>query len=217
MAANKLALYSYFRSSSAWRIRIVLAIKGLDYEYKTINLLKKEQISDSYLALNPMGQVPALESEGQILTQSASIFEYLEEAFPDKPLLPKDKLKRAKVREISEVIVSGIQPVQNLSLLQKLPEDQRKQWAHDAIARGFTAVEALLKTSSAKYCVGDDLSWADCCLIPQIFNAKRFSVDMSKFPTISRIAENLEVLEPFKESHPTRQPDCPDELRESGM
>lgn len=214
MTNKKMILFSYFRSSSSWRLRIVLAVKGLEYEYRPVNLLKKEQSSSTYTeGVNPMGQVPALQVEGHTLTQSVSIYEYLEETFPEKPLLPKDVFKRAKVREIAEMIGSGIQPVQNLSTLQRLPEDQRKAWAQESIVKGFTALETLLSRSSGKYCVGDELTWADCCLVPQIFNAKRFGVDMVRFPIISRIGESLEQLPPFQEAHPFRQPDCPADLK----
>ncbi|XP_018013646.1 maleylacetoacetate isomerase [Hyalella azteca] len=213
MSLDKLVLYSYFRSSSAWRIRLVLAMKGVEYEYSAVNLLKGEQTGEDFLKLNPLGQVPALLTEGQVITQSAAIFEYLEEKYPEPALLPKDKLLRAKVREASQVIVAGIQPLQNLKVIQALPEEQRKPWAADAIIKGFTALEKLLEKSSGKYCVGDAVSWADCCLVPQIFNAGRFGVDMAAFPIISRIGAALGELEAFKAAHPTQMSDCPADLK----
>lgn len=205
-------LYSYFRSSCSWRVRIVLAHKGIEYDTKPIHLLNQEQVSDEYKQLNPMGQVPALVVNDRTLTQSLSIMEYLEEAYPQKPLLPKDLLLRAKVREVCEIIGSGIQPLQNLSVLQKVGEG-KMEWGHFYINKGFVALEQVLAKSAGKYSVGDEISFADCCLVPQVFNANRFKVDMAAFPTISRVHDALSSLETFKAAHPTNQPDCPDDLK----
>ncbi|XP_042876336.1 probable maleylacetoacetate isomerase 2 isoform X2 [Penaeus japonicus] len=205
-------LYSYFRSSCSWRVRIALAHKGVDYEYRAINLLKQEQVSDEYKMLNPIGQVPALIVSGNTLTQSISILEYLEEAFPKKPLLPKDLFKRAKVREICEIIGSGIQPLQNLSVLQKIGET-KMEWGHFYIQKGFVALEQVLADSAGKYCVGDEVTIADCCLVPQVYNANRFKVDMAAFPVISRVHDALVSLDAFKAAHPSQQPDCPEDLK----
>ncbi|XP_050718777.1 maleylacetoacetate isomerase-like isoform X2 [Eriocheir sinensis] len=212
MATAKPILYSYFRSSCSWRVRIVLAHKNIDYEYRPIHLLNKEQVSDEYTKLNPLGQVPAMIVGDKTLTQSISIMEYLEEAYPQNPLLPKEPLLRAKVREICEVIGSGIQPLQNLSVLQKIG-DGKMDWGHFYINKGFTALEQLLAGCAGKYSVGDQLTLADCCLVPQVYNANRFKVDMSQFPTISRIHEALASLESFKAAHPSTQPDCPEDLK----
>jgi len=207
-------LYTYFRSSCSWRLRLVLAYKKIDYKSVPVNLLKKEQKSAEHLAVNPMGQVPALAIEGTTLTQSVSIFEYLEERFPSPALLPKDPLQRAKVREVAELICSGIQPLQALSLPLTVAEEQRKTWAHDSIVRGFTALESLLSGDAPSYCVGGALSWADICLVPQAFNAsQRFGVDLAQFPRIFSITRHLEKLPLVAESHPFRQADCPVELR----
>ncbi|XP_037781730.1 probable maleylacetoacetate isomerase 2 isoform X2 [Penaeus monodon] len=205
-------LYSYFRSSCSWRVRIALAHKGVDYEYRAINLLKQEQVSDEYKKLNPIGQVPALIVNENTLTQSISILEYLEEAFPQKPLLPKDLLKRAKVREVCEIIGSGIQPLQNLSVLQKIGET-KMEWGHFYIQKGFVALEQVLANSAGKYCVGDEVTIADCCLVPQVYNANRFKVDMAAFPVISRVHDALMSLDAFKAAHPSQQPDCPEDLK----
>lgn len=212
MSSSKPVLYSYFRSSCSWRVRIVLAHKGIEYDTKPIHLLNQEQVSDEYKQLNPMGQVPALVVNDRTLTQSLSIMEYLEEAYPQKPLLPKDLLLRAKVREICEIIGSGIQPLQNLSVLQKVGEG-KMEWGHFYINKGFVALEQVLAKSAGKYSVGDEISFADCCLVPQVFNANRFKVDMAAFPTISRVHDALSSLETFKAAHPTNQPDCPDDLK----
>jgi len=211
--AAKPVLYTYFRSTCSWRLRVVMAYKKVEYESVAVNLLKKEQTSAEHLAVNPMGQVPALTLGGTTLTQSVAIFEYLEEKYPTPALLPKDLLQRAKVRELAEVICSGIQPVQNLGVLVRLDEAKRKAWAHDTIAGGFQALESMLPGDSPSYCVGDSLTWADVCLVPQVFNAKKFGVDMAKFPRISSIASNLEALPCFVAAHPFRQPDCPADLR----
>lgn len=212
MSSSKPVLYSYFRSSCSWRVRIVLAHKGIEYDTKPIHLLNQEQVSDEYKQLNPMGQVPALVVNDRTLTQSLSIMEYLEEAYPQKPLLPKDLLLRAKVREVCEIIGSGIQPLQNLSVLQKVGEG-KMEWGHFYINKGFVALEQVLGKCAGKYSVGDEISFADCCLVPQVFNANRFKVDMAAFPTISHVHDALSSLETFKAAHPTNQPDCPDDLK----
>lgn len=212
MSPSKPILYSYFRSSCSWRVRIALAHKGVDYEYRAINLLKQEQVSDEYKKLNPLGQVPALIVNENTLTQSISILEYLEEAFPQKPLLPKDLFKRAKVREVCEIIGSGIQPLQNLSVLQKIGET-KMEWGHFYIQKGFVALEQVLANSAGKYCVGDEVTIADCCLVPQVYNANRFKVDMAAFPVISRVHDALMSLDAFKAAHPSQQPDCPEDLK----
>ncbi|KAF2368740.1 Glutathione S-transferases class Zeta [Trinorchestia longiramus] len=213
MTSGKPVLYSYFRSSSAWRIRLVLATKGVEYDYEAVNLLKSEQTAPDYLKVNPLGQVPALLYKGQVLTQSAAIFEYLEEEYPDTPLLPQDKMLRAKVREIAQMIVAGIQPLQNLRVLRSLPEKERKTWASTAITTGFAALEKVVEKTAGKYCVGDAVTWADCCLVPQIFNAGRFEVDMSLYPTLSRVNTTLSQLQAFQDSHPSKMKDCPPELQ----
>jgi len=210
----KPVLYSYFRSTSSWRLRLVMAYKGVAYEYSPVNLLKKEHLGEEFLKVNPMGQVPALRVGTHTLTQSVSIFEYLEEAHPQTPLLPKDIFLRVKVRELAELINSGIHPVQNLGVLVRLPEERRKEWARDTIQRGFQALEQLLPPGSPKFCVGNSVTWADICLVPQVFNANKFGVDMAEFPRISSITGHLEALPHFVTSHPHRQPDCPPELKE---
>ncbi|KAG7170260.1 probable maleylacetoacetate isomerase 2 isoform X2 [Homarus americanus] len=213
MSASKPTLYSYFRSSCSWRVRIALAHKGVDYDYKPIHLLKKEQVSDEFMKLNPMGQIPALIINNQTLTQSMSILEYLEEAYPQKPLLPKDLFTRAKVREVCEVISSGIQPLQNLSVLQKVGDEKKMEWGHFYINKGFVALEQLLAGCAGKYSVGDEVTLADCCLVPQVYNANRFKVEMAQFPTIVRVHDALSNLEAFKAAEPTNQPDCPEDLK----
>nr|QHU80065.1 glutathione S-transferase Z2 [Bemisia tabaci] len=202
-------LYSYWRSSCSYRVRIVLNFKGIPYEVKPVNIWKKdEHLTPEYCAINPMQQVPALRIDGRTLIDSISIMHYLEETRPEQPLLPSDPADRAKVREIVSVIASGIQPLQNVGLLQLLPEEERVQWAQRVINKGFTALEKLLANSAGKYCFGDSISIADCCLIPQVYNARRFKVDVETYPAIARIDKDLLSHPAFKDAHPDNQPDA---------
>lgn len=196
-------LYSYWRSSCSWRIRIALNLKEIPYDIKAISLIKSggEQHCNEYREVNPMEQVPALQIgntleflvkflykikfifcidlfiffylDGHTLVESIAIMHYLEETRPQRPLLPQDVHKRCKVREICEVITSGIQPLQNLIVLIHVGEEKKKEWAQHWITRGFRAIEKLLSTSAGKFCVGDEITMADCCLVPQVFNARR--------------------------------------------
>ncbi|XP_071164531.1 maleylacetoacetate isomerase-like [Mytilus edulis] len=213
---SKPVLYSYFRSSCSWRVRIALLMKKIDFEYSAVHLVKDggQQRSEEYSTLNPMQQVPTLVINGQPIAQSVAVLEYLEEAYPDPPLLPKDSLQRAKVREITETICSGIQPLQNLVVLQKIGDEKKNEWGQFWINKGFVALEQLLNKTAGKYCLGDEVTMADLCLVPQVGNAIRFNVDMSKFPLISKINEELSKLEAFKKAHPFAQPDCPEDLRQ---
>uniref|UniRef100_A0A8D1E2U3 Maleylacetoacetate isomerase n=1 Tax=Sus scrofa TaxID=9823 RepID=A0A8D1E2U3_PIG len=208
-------LYSYFRSSCSWRVRIALALKNIDYEIVAINLIKDggQQFSKEFQALNPMKQVPALKIDGITLSQSLAIIEYLEETRPTPRLLPQDPKKRAQVRMISDLLASGIQPLQNLSVLNQVGKENQLTWAQQVIAPGFNALEQILQSTAGKYCMGDEVSMADLCLVPQVANAERYKVDLSPYPTISRINKSLLALEAFQVSHPSRQPDTPPELR----
>ncbi|NP_001230567.1 maleylacetoacetate isomerase [Sus scrofa] len=215
MQAGKPILYSYFRSSCSWRVRIALALKNIDYEIVAINLIKDggQQFSKEFQALNPMKQVPALKIDGITLSQSLAIIEYLEETRPTPRLLPQDPKKRAQVRMISDLLASGIQPLQNLSVLNQVGKENQLTWAQRVIAPGFNALEQILQSTAGKYCMGDEVSMADLCLVPQVANAERYKVDLSPYPTISRINKSLLALEAFQVSHPSRQPDTPPELR----
>ncbi|KAJ3636748.1 hypothetical protein MTP99_000262 [Tenebrio molitor] len=211
---NTPVLYSYWRSSCSWRVRIALNLKEIPYDIKPVSLIKAggEQHSNEFREINPMEQVPALQIDGATLVESLSILSYLEETRPQRPLLPPDVVKRAKVREICEVIASGIQPLQNLVVLIHVGEEKKNEWAQHWINRGFRAVEKLLSASAGKYCVGDEITLADCCLIPQVFNARRFHVDLRPFPIILRIDRELENHPAFRAAHPSNQPDCPPEV-----
>jgi len=210
---SKIVLHGYFRSSASWRVRIGLALKGIEYEYRAVSLIKDggEQHKDEFIAISPMHQVPVLEVDGAFLTQSLPILEYLEETHSSSgvSLYPKDPIKRAQARAIAEIINSGIQPLQNLSVLNALTQD-KGEWAKRVIATGFQALEKTLEQTSGKYCVGDEVSIADLCLVPQVFNAIRFKVDLSSFPLITKINAFLETQPAFIGAHPKQQPDCPD-------
>ncbi|XP_015925028.2 maleylacetoacetate isomerase [Parasteatoda tepidariorum] len=213
MEDNKLVLYSYFRSSCSWRVRIALALKNIDYESRFINLVKGEHLSESYVKLNPCGEVPALVTgTGQTITHSVAILEYLEETVPLPPLLPQDSVLRAQVRAIVDTIASGIQPIQNMKVLKYVGQDSQ-QWAKHWIQKGFVSLEKILGETHGQYCVGDALTMADVCLLPQIYNANRFAVDMSQFPLIAEIASRLSELDAFRLTRPENQPDCPEELK----
>ncbi|KFM64602.1 Maleylacetoacetate isomerase, partial [Stegodyphus mimosarum] len=213
MAQSKPVLYSYFRSSCSWRVRIALHLKGIDYEYKAVNLLKDEHLTEDFLKLNPVGEVPVLYHEGKAISQSVAIIEYLEEVVPNHPLLPKDPAVRAAVRAVVNTIVAGIQPLQNRKVLVHLGDATKANaWAKHWIEQGFKAVERILQSTHGQYCFGDVITLADVCLVPQVYNANRFNVDMSQFPLISAISSRLNDLKEFKDTHPSRQPDCPEEL-----
>ncbi|KAJ1978332.1 Glutathione S-transferase zeta-1 [Dimargaris xerosporica] len=215
MFMTKPLLHHYYRSSSSGRVRIALNWKGLDYDTHHILLLKGEQHAPDYLAKNPSGLVPTLEIDGHVIPQSMAILEYLEDAHPaTRTLLPGDTAQRAMARAIAQVIASDIQPTQNMTVTKHLPAViDSKAWNHRVIDQGFEKLEKMLQLSAGKYCVGDQVSIADVCLVPQVWNAIRFNVDMPKFPLIKRISEQLETLEPFQKAHWKNQPECPAELR----
>lgn len=212
-------LYSYFRSSSAWRVRTVLAYKNIPYEYVSVNLAPDSlgQDSAAYSSVNPMRQVPTLEwTEGDHvirLTQSVAIVEYLEETRPLPHLLPKDPVLRAHVRRAVELVNSGIQPLQNSKTLAQVreigTESDVTEWAESAMSRGFEALETHARTIGRSFSVGDQLSLADVYLVPQLYNARRFGIDLVRYPRLLEIEENLTSLPAFVKAHPDVQPDAP--------
>jgi maleylpyruvate isomerase len=209
-------LYSYWRSSSAWRVRIGLALKALPYEYVAVNLLAGEQFQDSHLARSPLAQVPVLEvSEGGHtirLAQSMAILEWLDERHPSPPLLPRDLDARAAVRALAEHVNSGIQPLQNAAPLKMLREKEAgldKTWARHWIAFGLAGLERAVGPTAGRYSAGDAPGLADCYLVPQLYNARRFDVDLEPYPTLRRIEEACGALPAFQAAHPDRQPDAP--------
>jgi maleylacetoacetate isomerase len=208
-------LYSYFRSSAAYRVRIALNLKGLAYDTVPVNLLQTEQQSTDYLAKNPQGLVPALElDDGSVLAQSVAILEWLEESHPQPALLPADPLARARVRAVVGSLACDIHPLNNLAVLTYLKgpltadEGQVKTWYATWVARGFRAIEQVLAREAGAFCFGDSPTLADCCLVPQVFNARRFEVPLGDYPTISRVADHCDTLEPFRAAMPSRQPDA---------
>jgi len=209
-----LSLYSYYRSSAAYRVRIGLNLKGLQYHTIAVNLLQSEHGAGEYLALNPQGLVPALQlPDGRILSQSAAILEWLEESFPAPALLPADAFERARVRAICQSIACDIHPLNNLRVLNYLAtelgvEDSRKTaWYHHWLELGFRGLEQ--QAGNNAFCAGDTPGMADVFLVPQIFNALRFRFDMSPFPALMRIHERCCALDAFARAHPDAQPDNP--------
>lgn len=211
-------LYGYFRSSAAFRVRIALNLKGLDYAQAFIHLRKGDQRSAEYLRLNPQGLVPTLVAEdGAVLTQSLAIIEYLEETRPIPPLLPRDSVDRARVRSLAEAIACDIHPIDNLRVLQYLSrqfghkEPDIETWFNHWIALGFEGIEKTLASDgkAGKFCHGDTPGLADICLVPQVFNARRYpSFDLKPYPSIMRIFENCMKLEAFDRAVPEKQPDA---------
>jgi len=214
-------LHSYWRSSSSWRVRIVLGLKGVDHEIMPVNIApgSDEHRSDAYLELHPAGQVPLLvipPVEGQdstVLSQSVAIVELLEELHPEPILLPKDPVLKAKVREVVEVINSGIQPLQNNSVLHAIEQwtdaERAKAWLGAHITSGLRRVHRLIETHSETYCFGDSLTLADVFLIPQLYGARRFEADLAGLDRLLAIEKNCADLPAFQQAHPEAQPDAP--------
>lgn len=216
--ADALRLYDYWRSSSAYRVRIALNLKGLDYESVPVHLLRDggEQNRPEYRALNPLGLVPALQHGDRLVVQSMAICEYLEDVFATRPLLPADPAGRARVRGLVQSICSEVQPLNNLSVMHYLKGElglddaQYLAWYAHWIARGFRALETWLQSSgTGRFCHGDEPTLADCFLVPQVYNAERFDCDMSPYPRIRAIASRCRALPSFAAAAPEEQPDAP--------
>jgi len=211
-----LKLYSYFRSSAAYRVRIALALKGLPYEYVAVHLRKGEQSADAYRALNPAELVPALIDDRGRFTQSLAIIEYLEERYPQPPLLPKTTEARARVRAIALAIACDIHPIDNLRVLRYLmrtvgaTEEVKDAWYRHWIELGLRALETELAGDPATgdFCHGNTPTLADCCLVPQLANARRVNMPVDEYPTLSRIEARCKVLPAFSAAAPERQPDA---------
>ncbi len=210
-------LYSYFRSSAAYRVRIALALKGLDYRVLPVHLLRHggEQNAPEYRRHNPEGLVPALVEGGRVLTQSLAIMEYLDEAYGPASLLPADALARARVRALALHVACDIHPLNNLRVLRWLAHEmhiepaERDRWYRHWIEQGFQALEAQLQSPDTGLCChGDTPGLADCCLVPQVYNARRYALDWSAWPTIQRISAHCETLPAFEAAHPDVQPDA---------
>lgn len=216
-----LKLYGYWRSSAAYRVRIALNLKGLDYEQVPVHLIRDggEQHGPDYVRTNPQKLVPVLQHGERKVRQSLAILEYLDELWPDPPLLPIAPRDRARVRALALLVACDIHPLNNLRVLQYLerewnaPQPERDEWVRHWIAEGFRAFEAMLveDLSRGAFCEGEVPGIADCCLIPQVYNARRFGVDLAPFPTIRRIEAECLALPAFDAARPERQPDAPDQ------
>ena len=219
---ERMVLYGYWRSTATWRVRIALAHKGIDYELCPIDLRRAgggDQHRPEYRAKNPMGQVPLLEldDEGRHvrLAQSLAILEYLEERWPTPPLLPQSRSDRARARQIAEMINSGIQPLQNTGVqehVRQLGVDELA-WVGHWVPRGLAALETVVADGAGRFCVGDSVTFADVCLVPQLEFSRRFQIDLTPFPTLVRIANTCAGLDAFERAHADRQPDKPGAFR----
>lgn len=196
-----IVLHDYWRSSAAYRVRIALALKGLAYTVKTVDLLAGEQRSAAHLAVNPQGLVPALEIDGIVLTQSLAIIEYLEETRPEIPLLPKHHADRAKVRAVALAIAADLHPVANLRILNRVEAlgglHARAEWNRQTIFEGLAAVEDMLDDGSS-FAFGDSATLADCVIVPQLYNAQRWQVDVTRFKRLARVADVCSQYDAFR-------------------
>ncbi|MBL7714705.1 MAG: maleylacetoacetate isomerase [Bdellovibrionales bacterium] len=201
-------LYHYWRSSSSWRVRWALAYKKVAYEGVAVDLLSGESDSETHLARHPFGYVPVMEIEGQMLTESLAMIRYLEDVHPKPSLLGEglNPIARARIVELAETINADTQPLQNLDpqFLHSDDPEKRKAWAKHWIVRGLTAYERLCSKTAGKFSVGDSLSVADLCLVPQLYNARRYEVDLSPYTTIARIEKNCADLESYRASEPSK-------------
>lgn len=219
MVSGGLRLYSYWRSSAAYRVRIALNLKGLDYQLTPVHLVRDggEQHGDAFRKVNPQGLVPTLQHGQRLIRQSMTIIEYLDETFAERPLLPALARDRARVRGMAQLIACDMHPLGNLRVLQylerefKATPEQREAWIRHWMGLGFEAVEALMAENSTTgdFCEGDQPGLADCLLVPQMYNARRFGVDLTPFPTVRRIDAACMALDAFKKAAPEAQPDAP--------
>lgn len=213
-----LVLYSYWRSSSAYRVRIALNLKGLDYSQRPVHLVRDggEQHGEEYRRINPLGLVPSLVHDDKVIVESLAICEYLDEAFPAQPLLPQGVAERARVRAMALGIACEVQPLNNLAVLQYLKtelnadEPAVRNWYHRWIERGFSALEEWLSGNggSGEFCHGDTPGLADCFLVPQVYNAERFDFDLGPYPRISEITARCRQRAEFIAAEPGSQPDA---------
>ena len=204
-------LYDYYRSSAAYRVRIALNLKGVDYETRPVNLLESEQKSDEYRALNPQGLVPMLEIDGHRLTQSLAIINYLDMRFPNQPLIPAMAPERAHVVAMAMTVACDIHPLNNLRVLKYLKQELGQsqevidKWYAHWINEGLPALEALAAPHAGRFLFRDAPTGADVCLVPQLYNARRYKVPLDDYPTLLRAEENANRLEAFAAAHPDRQ------------
>ena len=204
-------LYDYFRSSAAYRVRIALNLKGVDYESRPVDLRDDVQKSADYRALNPQGLVPTLEIDGHKLTQSLAIIVYLDQRFPDPALMPRDPADGAHVRAMAMIVACDIHPLNNLRVLKYLKrelehsQDEIDAWYAHWVTEGLSALEATAAPNAGAFLFGDSPTIADVCLVPQLFNARRMNVPIDAYPTLLRADENANKVEAFAAAHPERQ------------
>jgi len=209
-----LILHGYWRSGTSYRTRIALNLKGLAYEQRPVDLRAGAQGSEAFRALNPQGLVPALEADGVVLTQSPAILEWLEERYPDPPLLPHDPDERAIVRAMAALIGCDVHPLNNLRVLNELRSgfgadgEAVKRWAARWIGDGFAALETMIARHGSGFAFGDTPTLVECYLVPQVYSAERFSVDLSPYPRVVAAASAAQALAPVAAAHPDRQPDA---------
>jgi maleylpyruvate isomerase len=207
-------LFNYFRSSASYRVRIALALKGLDYDYRPVHLPRNEQTQESYAAVSASRLVPLLRDGDAVVTQSMAIIEYLEETHPEPPLLPADPLGRARVRALAQDIACEIHPLNNLRVLRylvrdlKVSEDDKNRWYRHWVETGLEVVERQLAAQPSPYCHGDRPTLADCLLVPQIFNARRFDCRLDHVPHVMRVFDACMALDAFEQTRPERCPDA---------
>lgn len=207
-------LFNYFRSSASYRVRIALALKGLDYTYRPVHLARNEQFTESYAAVSAARLVPLLRDGDHAITQSLAIIEYLDETHPTPPLLPAAPAERARVRALAMDIACEIHPLNNLRVLRylvrdlKLSEDDKNRWYRHWVETGLEVVERQLAAQPATYCHGDTPTLADCCLVPQIFNARRFECRLAHVPNVMRVFEACMALPAFEDTRPEKCPDA---------
>lgn len=214
--ARQLVLYSYWRSSASYRVRMALNLKGLDYRIEPVHLVRDggQQFTSSYTAINPQQLVPALVQGKTVIRQSMAMLEYLEEISPEPALLPADPAARAQVRAIANMLACDIHPLNNLRVLKYLvgqlgaTESEKLSWYRHWTETGLAAVEDLLSEQAGRFCYGDQVSIADCCLLPQVYNARRFDCDLSGLEHIQRICTNLDEIEAIRQAAPENQPDA---------
>jgi maleylacetoacetate isomerase/maleylpyruvate isomerase len=209
-----LVLHSYWRATAPYRVRLGLNLKGLAYDYAPVNLLAGSQHEPAYRALNAQELTPALVlDDGRVLTQSLAILEWLEEAYPVPPLLPADPVERAAVRAMADLVACDIHPLNNLRIQQQLTamgvdDAGRLAWSRRWIEDGFSALEPMIARHTAGFCFGAEPTLADCCLIPQVYSAERYKVDLAPWPAIRAVAERCAGRPAFQAAHPDRQPDA---------
>lgn len=218
MSADRIELFSYWRSSAAYRVRIGLNLKALPHDITPVHLVRDggQQHGEAYAALNPQELVPTLRHGEQVLRQSMAILEYLDEAFGGPSLLPDDAAGRARVRALAQLVACDIHPLNNLRVMQffsdtwNVPQSEREDWTRHWIQLGFEAMERMLVESveTGRFCHGDTPTLADCCLVPQLYNARRFNVDLEPYPTLVRIDAACLALPAFEAARPENQPDA---------